>query len=180
MIIFIENLPQMLPVNCALFGQVLSEDKISRNRPTYKQELPMAVMLGNGSRHNEQSLQRTFHRCFLPIFSSFGLAVSEEKILKKSTNQKQELSRVAMFVNGSGQNEHFFQRTFHRCFLPNFGIFVQAVSGKYFFQKLTTQKYELPMVVMFVYGSEFCQVQYNLVQRFQRRRFKRDLLSKYA
>jgi hypothetical protein len=46
----------MLPVNCALFGQVLSEDKISRNRPTYKQELPMAVMLGNGSRHNEQSL----------------------------------------------------------------------------------------------------------------------------
>ena len=24
----------MLPVNCALFGQVLSEDKISRNRPT--------------------------------------------------------------------------------------------------------------------------------------------------
>jgi hypothetical protein len=31
--------------------------------------------------------------------------VSEEKILKKSANQKQELPVAAMFVNGSGQNE---------------------------------------------------------------------------
>jgi hypothetical protein len=31
--------------------------------------------------------------------------VSEEKNLKKSTNQKQELSVAAMFVNGSGRNE---------------------------------------------------------------------------
>jgi hypothetical protein len=36
---------------------------------------------------------------------SFGQAVSEEKIFKKSANQKQELSVVAMFVNGSGRNE---------------------------------------------------------------------------
>jgi hypothetical protein len=28
------------------------------------------------------------------------------KVLYKDTNQKQELSVVAMFVNGSGQNEH--------------------------------------------------------------------------
>jgi predicted permease len=28
-----------------------------------------------------------------------------EKIFKKSANQKQELSVVAMFVNGSGRNE---------------------------------------------------------------------------
>jgi hypothetical protein len=31
--------------------------------------------------------------------------VSEERIVYKSTNQKQELPVVAMFVNGSGQNE---------------------------------------------------------------------------
>jgi hypothetical protein len=36
---------------------------------------------------------------------------------------------VAMFVNGSGQNEHSLLRTFHRCFLPSFGSFGQAVSG---------------------------------------------------
>ena len=38
-------------------------------------------MFVNGSGRNEQSLQRIFHRCFLPSFGSFGQAVSEE-ILK--------------------------------------------------------------------------------------------------
>jgi hypothetical protein len=46
----------------------------------------------------------------------------------KSANQKQELSVVAMFVNGSGRNEQSLQRTFQRCFLPSFGSFGQAVS----------------------------------------------------
>ena len=54
---------------------------------------------------NEHSVKRTFHRCFLPSFSSFGQAVSEEKNFKKSTNQKQELPVVAMFVNESELNE---------------------------------------------------------------------------
>ena len=45
-----------------------------------KQELPVATMFVNGSGRNEQSLQKTFHRCFLPNFGSFGQAVSEEKI----------------------------------------------------------------------------------------------------
>jgi hypothetical protein len=38
-----------------------------------------AAMFVNGSGQNEQSLQKTFHRCFLPSFGSFGHAVSEEK-----------------------------------------------------------------------------------------------------
>jgi hypothetical protein len=37
-----------------------------------KQELPMAAMFVDGSGQNEQSLERTFHRCFLPCFTSFG------------------------------------------------------------------------------------------------------------
>ena len=41
----------------------------------------MAIFV-NGSGRNEQSLQRTFHRCFLPIFGSIGQVVSEEKIFK--------------------------------------------------------------------------------------------------
>jgi hypothetical protein len=48
-----------------------------------------------------QSLEKTFHRYFLPSFGSFGQAVSEEKIYKKSANQKQELPVAAMFGNGS-------------------------------------------------------------------------------
>jgi hypothetical protein len=43
--------------------------------------------------------------------------------LKKSANQKQELPMVAMFVNGSGQNEQSSERTFYRCFLPSFTSF---------------------------------------------------------
>ena len=45
-----------------------------------KQELPMVAMFVNGSVQNEQSLERTFHRCFLPSFTLFGWGVSEEKI----------------------------------------------------------------------------------------------------
>jgi hypothetical protein len=37
-----------------------------------KQELPVAAMFANGSGRNEQSLSRTFHRCFLLSFGSFG------------------------------------------------------------------------------------------------------------
>ena len=66
-----------------------------------KQESPVVAMFVNGSRRNEHSLQRTFHRCFLPSFGSFGQAVSEQKIFFKSTNQEQELPVAAMFGNGS-------------------------------------------------------------------------------
>jgi hypothetical protein len=42
------------------------------------------------------------------------------------TNQKKELSVVAMFVNRLGQNEQSL------CFLPNFGSFGHAVSEEIF------------------------------------------------
>jgi hypothetical protein len=41
----------------------------------------------------------------------------------KSANQRQELPMVAMFVDGSGQNEQSLERTFHRCFLRSFTSF---------------------------------------------------------
>ena len=53
-----------------------------------------------------------------------------EDFFQKSSNQKQELSMVAIFVNGSGRNEQSQQRTFHRCFLPSFGSLCQTVSEK--------------------------------------------------
>ena len=77
-----------------------------------KQELSMAALFVNGSELNELSLQRTFQGCFLPSFDSFGKAVLGEMIFQESTNQKQEFSVVAMFVNGSELNEHPLQRTF--------------------------------------------------------------------
>ena len=41
----------------------------------------------------------------------------------KSTNQKRELYVAAMFVNESGRNEHYSQRTFHICFMPCFATY---------------------------------------------------------
>jgi hypothetical protein len=88
-----------------------------------------------------------------------------------------------MFVNGSGRNEQYLQRIFHRCFLPSFGTFRQAVSEKIFknqqylyrdncilntdiyiktsvifllteiFWKSTNQKQELPVAAMLVNRS---------------------------
>ena len=70
------------------------------------------TMFVNGSGQTQDYLQRTFHRCYLPNFSSFEKVVSEEKIFQKSTIQKQEWSVVAMFVNGSELNEQSLQMTF--------------------------------------------------------------------
>ena len=82
---------------------------------------------------------RTFHRCFPPNFSSFWLSSFREDF-QKSTNQKQELPMAAMFVNGSGRNQHSLQNTFHRCFLPSFGSFGQAVSEEKNFLNLYRYK----------------------------------------
>ena len=53
-----------------------------------KQELPVAAMFVNGSGQNVQSLERTFYRCFLPSFSTFGWGVSEEKIKMWKVNRR--------------------------------------------------------------------------------------------
>ena len=45
----------------------------------------MVAMFVNRSGRNEQSLQRTFQRCFLPGFGSFGQTVSEEKNFKNQS-----------------------------------------------------------------------------------------------
>jgi len=59
-----------------------------------KQELPMAAMFVDESEQNEQSLEKTFHRCFLPSFSSFGWGVSEEKIKMWKVNGRQTRRRT--------------------------------------------------------------------------------------
>ena len=200
----LQKTPQMLFTKFRTFGIAVSEEKILQKSTNQKQELPVVAMFVNELGRNEQSLQRTFHTCFLssfspfgqvvseervyfrnqpirnknclwrqcvltdrnemstlrtlhrfviPCFGSFGLAVSEEKIFQKSTNQKQELPVAALFVNESGRNEHYLQRTFHRCFLPSFGSFGKAVSEEQICQKWTNQKQALPVAAMFVNES---------------------------
>jgi hypothetical protein len=55
------------------------------------------------------------------------------KLGSKHPNQKQELSVVAMFVNGSDINDQSLQMTFQGCLLPSFDPFGQAVSEETIF-----------------------------------------------
>jgi hypothetical protein len=66
---------------------------------------------------------------------SFHLAKRfQRRRLKKISQSETRIACVAMFVNGSGQNVQSLERTAHRCFLPSFGSFDQAVSEEKIFK----------------------------------------------
>jgi hypothetical protein len=44
----------------------------------FKNSSPLKLVV-NGAERHKQAQQRTFHRCFLPSFGTFGQPVSEEK-----------------------------------------------------------------------------------------------------
>ena len=103
---------------------------------------------------------------------------------KKSTNQKQELPVVAMFVNGSGRNEQSLQRIFHRCFLPSFGSFGLAVSEEKIFKNrpirnknclwqryLLTDRDKMSNLYRGPSIDASYQVSVHLTKRFRKRRF---------
>ena len=116
--------------------------------------------------------------------------LTEEKIFQKSTNQKQELPVVAMFVNRSRQNEQSLQRTFHRCFLPSFGSFGQAVSEEKIFKNQPIRNNNcLWWPCLSMDQDKMCniqrrpsidasyQVSVHLAEGFQRRRLKYEKLT---
>ena len=102
---------------------------------------------------------------------------------QKSTNQKQELSVAAMFINGSGRNEQSLQRTFHRFFLPSFGSFNQAVSEKIFLNRPIRNKNCLWRPCLLMDRDEMsnlCRgpsIDASYPEGFQRRRLKCEKLT---
>ena len=77
------------------------------------------AMFVNGSGQNEQSLERTFHRCFLPSFTSFGWGVSEEKIKMWKVNRRQTMDN-RRWTPSDGKSSHcqlaqWFQRRRLKC-----------------------------------------------------------------
>ena len=144
-------------------------------------------MFVNGSEQNDQSLQKTFHRSFLPNFSSFGKVVSDEKILQKSTTQKQEWPVVAMFVNRLELNDQSLQRTFQGCFLPSFDSFGKAVSEENILKNRPIRNKNLMWWPCLLMGRDKIsnlyrgpaidatyQISVNLGKQFQRRRLFRN------
>ena len=101
-----------------------------------------------------------------------------------SIDDSYHVSVVTMFVNRSGRNEQSSQRTFHRCFLPSFGSFGQAVSEKIFLNRPIRNKNCLWWPCLVMDHNKMCtlqrvpsidasyQVSVNLAESFQRRRLK--------
>jgi hypothetical protein len=87
-------------------------------------------MFVNRSGQNEQSLERTFHRCFLPSFSSFGWEVSEEKIKMWKVNGRRTPS--------DGKSSHcLWQGELIKKCQPNAVVFVYKLV-KYMYQYAMT------------------------------------------
>jgi hypothetical protein len=60
-------------------------------------------MFVNGLERNEQSQQRTFHRCFLPSFGTFGQTVSDEKNFQNQPiRNKNRLRRPCLLMDRDG------------------------------------------------------------------------------
>jgi hypothetical protein len=64
-------------------------------------QVSVVAMFAYRSGQNEQSLERTIHKCFLPSFSSFSWEVSEEKIkMWKVNGRKHVHQRQFLFLIG--------------------------------------------------------------------------------
>ena len=107
-----------------------------------------------------------------------------------SIDDSYQVSVVAVFANRSGRNEHYSQRTFHRCFLPNFGSFGQAVSEeKTFKNRPIRNKHCLWRQCLVMDHNKMCilqrgpsidasyQASVHLAEGFQRRRLKCEKLT---
>ena len=97
---------------------------------------------------------------------------------------------TAMFVNGLKWNEQFPQRTFHRCFLPHFGPFGQAVSEQKIYINrpirnknclwrpcLLTNRDKMSNLYRGSSIDVSYQVSVHLAKQFQRRRLKCEKLT---
>ena len=62
-------------------------------------------MFVNGSERNDQSQQRTFHKCFLQSSDTFGQTISEKNLKSAKSETRIACGLSAMFVNGPGRNE---------------------------------------------------------------------------
>ena len=123
-----------------------------RNQPIRNKNcLWWPCFLTDRHKMSKQSLQRTFHRCFLPSFGSFGQAVSEEKIfLNRPIRNKNCLwqpcllmdrDKISNLYRGPSIDAHY-QVSVH---------LATWFQRRRFFRN--NQKKELPMVAMFVTRS---------------------------
>ena len=84
----------------------MAKEKIFQKSTNQKQELHVVAMFANRLRRNEQSSQRTFHKCFLPSFGGLLINRDEMKNFHRGHSINDSYQVSVAFVNRSGQNEH--------------------------------------------------------------------------
>ena len=146
-------------------------------------------MLVNGSKNEINNLYRG-----PSIDASYQVSYHLAKQFQRKScfrNLPIRTKMTAVFVNGSKRNEQFPQRTFHRCFLPCFGSFGQAVSEQIFFRNrlirnkncmwrpcLLMERDKMRNLYREPYIDASYQVSVHLAKRFQRRFLGIDQLEK--
>ena len=134
------------------FDKAVSEEKLFQKSTNQKQELPMAAMFVNGSKRNEQFLQRTFHRCILPSFGSFGKWFQRRSFFRNQLiRNKNCLWRPCLLTDRDEMSNLYRGPPIDASY--QFRIIWQSGFRGEDFQKSTNQKQELPVAVMFVNGS---------------------------
>ena len=141
-------------------------------------------MFLNGSGQNEYSLQRTFQKCFLPSFGSFGKTVSEKNFKNWPIRNKNCMWQPCLLTNRDKISNFYRGPSIDASYQISVHLWKR-------FQRFvfisTNQKQEWPVAPMFVNGSELnehlyrgpsndasYQVLIHLARRFQRRRFFRN------
>ena len=104
-------------------------EKIFQKLTNWKQKSHVAAIFVT-----DRDEMSNFYRCFLPSVDSFDQAVSEEKLFKNVPIRNKNCLWRRCLLTKSGRNGQSLQRTFHRCFLPRFGPFGQAVSEQKIFR----------------------------------------------
>jgi hypothetical protein len=123
---------------------------------------------------NEPTLYRTFHRCFLPSFGSFGKAVSEEKIFRnRPIKNKNCLWQPYLLMDQDEMSNHFVpiinKHGHHRQLLFLIGQFLKIFYSEAAWPNgLKHGRKHLPPIVASY------QVSVHLAKRFQKRRFFRN------
>ena len=133
---FIEDIPQMLPTKFRFIWPSGFREDFFKNWPIRNKNglQPPCLPMDRDKMSNlyrkpsiDDSYQISIH---------LGKRFQRRIFFQKSTNQKKEWLVTAMLVNGSGRNQQSLQRTFHRCFLPNFTSFGKAVSEQTIFFRI--------------------------------------------
>ena len=134
-------------------GKRFQRRRFFQKSTNQKQERLVVAMFVNGSGRNEQSLQRTFQRCFLPSFGLFGQAVAEEKILKnRPIRNKNCLCWPCLSMDRDKMSNLYRGPSIDASYHIQF-IWESGFRGEDFVE-INQSKQEQPVAAMFVNGSE--------------------------